>query len=143
MSLKNGLPIRRNNYIGMLGAFVGGLVGTAANLLILYLTNIYFSLTFALIPLAIYYGYLYFKGRVFKQLPIVISVMSILFAIFLTLAYEYLIIVNEYGSIPFGPFLKAMVGSDVLPYLLQDMVTPLIFIALGIWISWRKINEQL
>jgi hypothetical protein len=143
MDLKYHLPIRRNNYVGVIGAVLGGIIGTIANLIILYLTDIFFSLTFALIPLAMYYGYLFFRGRVFKKLPIVISVLSVVFAILLTLTYEYIVVINEYGSIPLGAFLKAMFGPEVLPYLLQDLITPLIFIALGIWISWRKINEQL
>jgi len=143
MDLKYHLPIRRNNYVGMIGAVLGGILGTIANLIILYTTDIFFSLTFALIPLAMYYGYLFFRGRVFKKLPIVISVMSVLFAILLTLTYEYIVVINEYGTIPLWAFLKAMLGPEVLPYLLQDLITPLIFIALGIWISWRKINEQL
>jgi hypothetical protein len=46
-------------------------------------------------------------------------------------------------DISFSTFIELVFNEETLPYLLQDMITPMIFIALGIWVSWKKINESL
>lgn len=132
------------NYItGLVGALLGMLLGLLPNVLVAVFTDRIFALGFALIPIAIYYLYQKFGGKMDKFaliLSVVLTLCSVyLFTIFTAAGYA----AHDYGvslfyaiarmsAYVFSPegFGEATVSS--LMYFL--------FAALGLWISWRRIS---
>ena len=64
--------------LGILGAFLGGLLGAVPTILLLVFLNVISAWLCALIPLAAYYGYKLLGGKMGKATPFVVIVMSVL-----------------------------------------------------------------
>lgn len=138
-NLNNG-----NYFTGILGAILGMIVGIIPSLLtIIFLESIY-SLLFALIPMAIYFGYKLCKGKLNKA-PLVISIVLSVVAVYvIEIVLLIYTVIAEFG-VPFGTALSAtmeLLGSgDTWSAITQDAVSSFIFTALGIFIAWGYISR--
>lgn len=131
---------------GFLGALLGALVGIAVNLLsILFLQRI-FALLFALVPICAMFGYKLFKGKTDKiamVIVIVLSVLAVPVMEFLSIAFTF---VKEYSA-PVGEAISVtkdlFFDADVLKETLPEMGKFLLFMALGVFIAWSYMRNQL
>ncbi len=70
--------MKNKNYIALLGAVLGGLVASIPWILMYLFGNMILSPLATLIAAGAIFGYKLFKGEYFKQLPIFISVISVI-----------------------------------------------------------------
>ena len=70
--------MKNKNYIAWLGAVLGGLVASIPWILMYLFGNMILSPLATLIAVGAIFGYKLFKGEYFKQLPIFISVISVI-----------------------------------------------------------------
>ena len=131
-----------NYFTGILGALVGGLVGALPSLLTIWFASRVFALLFALIPICAYQGYKICRGKLNRVATVVTILSSILPVFALEQILFYLSVVDYYGIWP------SIFSSMVLYFqiytlgdMLASMITELVFVALGIWISWRMITQ--
>ncbi len=131
---------------GVLGAILGMLAGIAVNLLTMVFLQRIFSLLFALVPVGAMFGYKLCKGKT-NKLSILLVILLSLIAIPLM---EYLSIalglVKEYGA-PLGEALRLTGDMFFEPEVLKsssgDMLKMLLFMGLGLFISWGYMRNQL
>lgn len=133
-----------NYFLGFIGALLGAIVGTIPSVLSIILADTIYALLFALIPICIYTGYKWFRGKMNQFviiLSIVLSVLSVYIIEIVVLAYA---LMSEYGLTfsQTGPLLKeGLKSAQVWMEMTQDSITSFLFIALGIWIAWEKITK--
>ncbi|MBO6158551.1 MAG: hypothetical protein J6P72_04710 [Firmicutes bacterium] len=135
---------RNGNYaLGILGALLGALVGSIPTILLMFLLSRISAWLYALIPLGSYYGYKLFGGRMDKKvvLPVVI-VFSVLMVFFTELVVGYLSIVKEYSMwLGIGEYLSLYFEVMTVGDIVGDIALPLIFTAIGLFISWDQIRR--
>lgn len=131
------------NYItGFLGALLGAVVGTLPTIVALLLVERIYAILYALIPLAAYQGYKICKGKMNKG-AFACSLIASLFGLFaLEYIYVYIIAV-QYLEMMVSPaliwqLLMAMIESGDMT---RDLVMSVVFLALGLWISWGRISH--
>lgn len=133
-----------NYFLGFIGALLGAIAGTIPSVLSIIWTDTIYSLLFALIPLCIYTGYKWFRGKMNQSviiLSIVLSVLSVYIIEIVVLAYAlmagYSLTVSQVGPL----LMEALKSTEVWIEMTQDSITSFLFIALGIWIAWEKITK--
>lgn len=131
-----------NYFTGILGALAGGLVGALPSLLTIWFASRVFALLFALIPICAYQGYKLCRGRLNRVATVVTILSSILQVFVLEQLLFYISVVDYYGIWP------SIFSSMILYFrlytpgdMIASMATQLVFVALGIWISWRMITQ--
>lgn len=131
------------NYItGIIGAFIGGLVGIIPSVLSITLGERIFSLLYALIPICAYQGYKLFRGKLNKTAIISTVIMSVLHLFTLEQVLLYIEFVKTFGYWPNVIDTITLYWSYVsFSEALADMGTSFIFLALGIWIAWGQISH--
>lgn len=83
--------------LGILGAFLGMLVGTLPNLFTILSMEMEYSLLFALIPICAYFGYKLLGGKMKRPIPVIVSiVMSVIGVIMLLFEAVTIISMKEY-----------------------------------------------
>ena len=133
----------KGNYLpGFIGAMLGGAVGAIPSILtIIFLETIY-ALLYALIPLAAYYGYKLFKGKM-NLAATVAAVVSAVFQLFMVewTVFWYALHV-EYDIWP-NPFQTVMLYYQVAKVsdMVADMAMPALFTILGLWIVFSQITR--
>ena len=132
--------------MGILGALLGMLVGVAVNVLTIVFLQRYFSILFALVPVAAMFGYKLFKGKLNKVSIIIVLVLSVIavpLMEFLALAFT---IAKEY-DIPVGMALdgtsQVFFQAEALKELGPEMLKMLLFMVLGVFISFSFLRNQL
>lgn len=125
---------------GFLGALLGMLVGMIPNLLAAIYTDSIFSILYALVPLAAMWGYRKLGGKIDRVSIVIVVILSLASVFLMTALTAVFQIVHEY-AVPFALALSLTMdyifSAEGFPYLLQDSLVPLFFMAIGIWISWR------
>lgn len=130
------------NYgLAILGALVGGVVGSIPSFFAAYMMQIVSGWLFMLIPLAAYFGYKKAKGILNKAVPFLIAGISFVCTAVLMLVLEYAWIVEEFGMVPMGDYLELIFHPQVFPLVLQDAFMPFLFCIIGVAFSWRSINR--
>lgn len=144
-----------NYATGLIGAFLGMLVGVIVPLVAIIATDTLYAVLFALIPLASYYGYKLFRGRMNKMAAVAAIVMSILGVFimgFLEIGY-YLMTDKDfvYGIYYVNRVLTFKETVSVMPDLLsvgsnwtvilKASIMRFIFVALGIFFVWSQITR--
>lgn len=137
---------REGSYLtGLLGAIVGAIVGGIPNVLTIVLTSSAYSLLYALIPLAAYKGYELFKGRRdmgMRWIVIGVSVVGSVLVDLISYAVVFFQEVGGYSDFALRYFLALLREPEVSASLMMDMGTSLLFVGLGIYITWRYISRN-
>ena len=129
---------------GILGAILGMIVGIIPSLLTIIFTETIYAILFALIPLAIYFGYKLCKGKLNKTplvLSIVLSILSVYLIEIILLIYA---VASELGlstGMSMTIAFQLLGNGDTWAAMTQDAATSFVFIALGIFISWGYISR--
>lgn len=131
--------------LGILGAFLGMLVGTLPNLFTILSMEMEYSLLFALIPICSYFGYKLLGGKMKRPIPLIVSiVMSVIGVIMLLFEAVTIISMKEY-DIPAKEFFNClgllMAEPDVWSDLLSNCFREFLFTALGLFVAWRVISS--
>lgn len=132
-----------NYALGLLGAIAGAFVGAIPTILLILLLNIISAWLYALIPLGAYFGYKLCKGKMVKSvvIPIVI-VLSLLMVMVVELIVTYIAVGREYSWwMGVGEFLSLYFQAMSFGDIMADIGLPLLFTALGIFISWDQIRR--
>ena len=131
---------------GIVGALLGAAVGIAINVLIIVLLHFISAWLFALIPIFAFLGYKLLKGKINKAsmaIVIAVSILSLPVMVILWLAFE---VMKEYNA-PFGEALRFGLESITNPEMLSamsgDLIKMVIFMAIGVFISWGAMRGQL
>jgi len=129
---------------GFVGALLGALVGLIPTVLLAVFANLISAWLFALIPVAAFFGYKLLGGKMDGKLPLVMVILASLLTLpVLELAQFYASVV-EYWDEYLG------LGETVMAYLYYmtpadtaiNMLQPLLFMGLGLFISWRTISQN-
>lgn len=128
-----------NAHIGksLVLALLGAAVGAIPTIITIFVFEYMFALLFALIPLASFYGYKYGGAPRKAWVPIAVSVFSL--AIVFGMIYMlYQMIAAAEGF----TFDQAMTVADFSAAFFKDLGTSVLFLVIGIWISWRQMYRQ-
>lgn len=131
--------------LGILGAFIGMLVGTIPNILSILAAEMEYSILFALIPICAYFGYKLLGGKMKKPIPLVVSViMSVLGVFMLIFEVTTIFAMKEYG-IEANEFFHLlgllMADPERWSSILTESFQEFLFTALGVWVAWRTISS--
>lgn len=133
-----------NPVLGLLGAFLGMLVGIIPSILTIIYADGIFSYLFALIPICVCFGYKKLGGKTDITMPIVCTLLSIVSVFFIQLANISIVFAQIYGfeiasSIRMAAEMFLSLGD--LWAIIADSGSLFLFAALGIWISWKTISR--
>ncbi len=135
--------MKNKNYIALLGAVLGGLVASIPWILMYLFGNMILSLLATLIAVGAIFGYKLFKGEYFKQLPIFISVISIIIVTLDNLVVIPLIELKQGGYIVSFSNLAILYTIDSFKTaIIKDYVISLIFTILGISGVIKNLKNQ-
>lgn len=135
--------MKNNNYIALLGAVLGGLVASIPWILMYLFGNMILSLLATLIAVGAIFGYKLFKGEYFKQLPIFISVISVIIVTLDNLVVIPLIELKQGGYIVSFSNLAILYTIDSFKTaIIKDYVISLIFTILGISGVIKNLKNQ-
>ena len=136
-NLENG-----NYFTGILGALLGAILGAIPATLALVFANYLVGILFALIPMGAYYGYKLLRGKMNLVATVAVIFMSLLTSFVIEqvwflgqIAKEFNVVVSIFDSV------SLYLSLYTVPEMLEIMGTQLMFVALGIFISWRFITN--
>ena len=120
-----------NYALGILGAVLGAIVGAIPTIISIAALNIISAWLTMLIPLASYYGYKLFKGKLTKATPWLVILITLITA---PLAYWISIAFSVQGDLGYFMSLGELIQWIIsMPdVFVQDLVITLIFTVLGI-----------
>ncbi len=131
------------NYLtGLIGALLGGLVGTLPNILAAVFLERVIAVLYALIPIFAYYGYKLFKGKMNKGAFVCALLSSAVNLFIMQYLYVYVIFVQRLGGM-LSPgdalyyYMDMLTGGN----LTADLAQSALFLGLGLWISWGVITR--
>lgn len=130
--------------LGIVGAVLGMLVGLIPNVLSIVFADRIWSLLFALVPLAAMFGYRKLKGKQSVAAIVIVVILSLVGVIVLECIINSIYLMQEY-EVGFGAALGAVVqflftGEGIAAFV-QDGLEMFLFMALGIFISWRYVFQ--
>lgn len=139
--------------LGIIGAILGGVVGSIPTFLTAYYAGTLYAVLFFLIPIASYYGYRLFRGVMGRAVPIYISIISLLCTVLLVFAYlfadyaqsftgEELALLEDLGLTKLELFLEDVISEENRGFILESMVQPVIFSIIGIIAAWSVISRN-
>lgn len=130
------------NYVtGLIGALLGGVVGTIPNVLAAVWAERVVALLYALIPICAYYGYKLLRGKMNRGAFVCTLVASVVNLFVMQYIQVYVLIAQRLNF--FSPRIVLQLYWDMLTggNLTADLVQSAIFLALGLWISWSVITR--
>ena len=132
-----------NHGLGILGAFLGAMLGCLLVFLIAMFSGIIYAVLYVVIPLASYYGYKLFKGRMDKTAltsVLIFSILSLFAFEFANFAVVWHRQIGEWLSPAglFSRYFQIMSGSAML----SDMAMPALFLFFGILLDWNTIKSS-
>ncbi|WP_343208077.1 hypothetical protein [Anaerolentibacter hominis] len=128
-----------NYFLGLIGGIIGGLIASIPCFLTIWFMERAYSLLYALIPLGVYYGYKLLKGKLNKAAVAITIVLSVILAVgidFVTLAVAF-----AAEGLPVGLIWYVLQDAEIRGQMLSENIISLIFVGLGIWITWRQITR--
>ena len=122
-----------NNLLGILGAILGAFVGAIPWILVYVYGNLMFSILAFIIALVSFKGYTLLKGKVTKNTPVIIGVISILIVIISTLIIiPGLILAKKGFDVNIKSIISLYNSSTFVFAIIRDLVIAIIFTILGI-----------
>ncbi len=141
MEIKND---NKSIILGIIGAVIGAAVATIPWVLMYVYGEMILSLLAILIAVGALFGYQLFKGKVTKQLPIIISIISLVMVIFATLVVIPLLLLGR-ESLPMTlDNLTLLYEQDAFKEaIFKDLIFSIVFTVLGISGVISNIKKQL
>lgn len=131
---------------GLLGAVLGMVAGMAVNLLLMVLAHKISVWLFALIPFCAMFGYKRMKGKTNWVAMLIVIVLSLIAVPLMEYIYLAVSVAKEYDA-PLGEALKEVgrvfFQSKVLKETTPEMLEMLLFMALGVAVSWGYMRGNL
>ena len=122
-----------NNLLGILGAILGAFVGAIPWILVYVYGNLMFSILAFIIALVSFKGYTLLKGKVTKNTPVIIGVISVLTVIISTLIIiPGLILAKKGFDVNIKSIISLYNSSTFVFAIIRDLVIAIIFTILGI-----------
>lgn len=122
-----------NRLLGIIGAFIGGLLATIPWILVYVYGNMMFSALAIIIAFLAWKGYILFHGKQDRYLAITISIISILvvsIAVFLII--PLCLLAKEGFEVSWDNFLILYSSDKFLSALMRDYIISIIFTSFGI-----------
>ncbi len=139
------INVEGNYATGLIGAFLGMLVGTIPSFLTIIVAERIYALLFAFMPLGAYYGYSLFKGRMNKMAAAASIIMGILGVYVLEYGLAAYQLVAEEGY-TVGESLTIigalMTVPEVWLEITKGSIMEIIFVGLGILYVWSVITKN-
>ena len=128
---------------GIVGALIGGLIGTIPWIILYVYANMIYSLLAFIVAMAALKGYELFKGKIDKKLPYIIGAISIICITIATLVIiPNLLLVKEIGTTSLANFKLLYVDSEFAGAIIGDYIMSLLFTILGISGVFASIKKQ-
>ena len=132
-----------NNRLGILGAFIGGLVGCIPWIIAYIYLGMMLSVLAAIVAYCALYGYNLFKGGQNENLPKIITIVSILCVGITTLVIiPALLIYKATGSFAINQLIAIYEDQSIFWLFMKDLLIALIFTGLGIKGTITKLQNQ-
>lgn len=134
--------LQGNYFTGFLGAVLGGAVGALPAILCLNFTNYYVAYLYALIPLAAYFGYRLFKGKMDSGAMVCSILASLvnLFTVEFSNVFIQLGLVR--GAIPTVGFAWRVFQDYVQDRgFIASVLMEVLFLGLGVWFAWGQLRR--
>lgn len=129
--------------LGIVGALIGGLIGTIPWIILYVYANMIYSLLAFIVAMAALKGYELFKGKVDKKLPYIIGAISIICITIATLVIiPNLLLVKEIGTTSLANFKLLYADSEFAGAIIGDYIMSLLFTILGISGVFASIKKQ-
>lgn len=133
----------RGYLLGIVGALIGGLIGTIPWIILYVYANMIYSLLALFVAMAALKGYELFKGKVDKKLPYIIGAISIICITVATLVIiPNLLLVKEIGTTSLANFKLLYADSEFAGAIIGDYIMSLLFTILGISGVFASIKKQ-
>ena len=124
---------KNNNLLGILGAVLGAFIGAIPWILVYVYGNLMFSFLAFVIALTAFKGYTLLKGKVTKNTPVIIGVISVLTVIISTLIIIPCLLLAKKGFTVNIKSLISLYNSSTFVFaIIRDLVIAIIFTILGI-----------
>lgn len=131
-----------NMGLGILGAVLGGTIATIPTILTIFFLELISAWLYALIPLGAYFGYRLFKGKMNKAVLPIVIIIAILELFFVQQVTWYLYGLEEGVWTSIADSISAFGYLVDTQTMIQDLIQPAIFTALGIFISYGQIRQN-
>lgn len=129
--------------LGIVGALIGGLIGTIPWIILYVYANMIYSLLAFIVAMTALKGYELFKGKVDKKLPYIIGAISIICITIATLVIiPNLLLVKEIGTTSLANFKLLYADSEFAGAIIGDYIMSLLFTILGISGVFASIKKQ-
>lgn len=129
--------------LGILGAFLGMIVGTLPNTFTILDMQMEYSIFFALIPICAYFGYKLLHGKMKRPIPLIVSVIMSVLGVFMLMFEVVTISVMKEMEIETGEFFTVfgilIKESEMWSAILTDSFQEFLFTGLGLLVAWRII----
>lgn len=124
---------------GLVGALLGGIVGSIPAVAVVIFTSTAYSLLYFLIPLGVYHGYRLARGKMDGLVLPLTCLLSIFFGVMTDVANLAFEMVDN--DIPLK-YLGAMLSNgEIQRVMIGDMLYSLLFVALGLYVTWQQISR--
>lgn len=124
--------------LGLVGALLGMLVGIIPTLLTIIAAEKIFAWLFALVPIAAFFGYKLFRGKMNKGALVIVILVSLLGVVMIPLLELAFFFMKDYGDTLGGALQSAfytLTDGDFLKEMAGDLLKLLLFMGLGIFFS--------
>lgn len=125
--------------LGSLGGLAGGILACVPSFLTIWFMERAYSLLYILIPLGIYGGYKLMKGKLSKFVTGYTVVLSVILAVGLDIAVTAVGMISAGYPMELLPYLFRAPG--MFESLFENILTSLLFVAIGIYYTWRRITH--
>ena len=130
-----------NFLLGLIGAIIGGFVGTLPNTALIMLAEWHSGYLYLLIPLASYFFYKLFRGRMgnFARLAVILS--SVVAFVLMQFFVEYLDFIQLGYSITFFEVVEWYISDVPLGNILENIWFGALFLLIGLAASFSQIGK--
>lgn len=145
MEEENVIKTKQGNYItGMIGAIIGGFIGTIPWILSYVYGGMMLSLLAVLIAAGEFYGYKICKGKINKHLPKIIMILAIIIVTVTTLVIIPGLLIQKEGiNVSLTNIQRLYSNGEFSSAIMQDFIVSVIFTILGASIVTANIKKQL
>jgi disulfide bond formation protein DsbB len=122
--------------VSMLLAIIGGVIGLIPMLVVLFISDYYIGILYALIPLAALYGYR--LGKAPKNILMIFSIVIVTLALSIGFVFAFYQLI----AIGMESTFEVMLADPAFAESFQsDLLTGVVFGIIGIIIAWRSISK--
>lgn len=138
------VPVSRGSYVtGVIGAFLGVIVGTVPTICTVMLADRIFALLYALIPICGFFGYRLFKGPM-NRWAIGITVIFSLLSVYWMMVVIQVLVPLGYGlslSESLAVILPQLGSLNFWANMTANSASSFLFLLIGIFIAWSTMTK--